>query len=42
MREAMVRAARPARLSAQTVTAIPPAPAAPNTRVAACPAIVIS
>jgi hypothetical protein len=38
----MVRVASPARRSAQTVTAMPPAPAAPKMRVAACPAMVIS
>ena len=39
--QATVRVARPARRRAHAVSAIPPAPAEANTRVAARPAIVI-
>ena len=40
--QATIRGSNPARRSAQAVSAIPPAPAAANRRVAASPAIVIS
>ena len=42
MRVATVRPDIPVRLRAQTVTAMPPAPAAPKMRVAAWPASVMS
>ena len=41
IRTATVRAAMPDRRSAHAVSAMPPAPAAANSRVAARPAIVI-
>ena len=41
MRSATTRASIPERRSAQAVSAMPPAPAAANRRVAASPAIVI-
>ena len=41
MREATRRRSMPERRSAHAVSAIPPAPAAANRRVAASPAIVI-
>ena len=42
MRQATTRGASPERRSAQAVSAMPPAPADANSRVAARPAIVIS
>ena len=41
IRHATIRASIPERRSAQAVSAMPPAPAAANSRVAASPAIVI-
>ena len=42
IRQATIRGSSPERRSAQAVSAIPPAPAEANSRVAARPAIVIS
>ncbi len=42
MRHATVRGPMPDRRSAQAVSAMPPAPAVANSRVATTPAIVIS
>ena len=42
IRQATTRGSIPERPSAQTVSAIPPAPAEANSRVAARPAMVIS